>query len=84
MQNEHMYMNPPWNPSESIAARLRGTGENNKRLREEVAALQAELYKAKQSRARLVEAMQELQTLLQLPHPNPSAIVAAVQKLVSP
>lgn len=77
-------MNPPWDPGEGIAAWLRGTGENNKRLREDVTALQAELYKAKQSRARLVEAMQELQTLLQLPHPNPAAIVAEVKKLVRP
>lgn len=84
MNNEHMYVNPPWNPGESVAAWLRGTGENNARLRNEVTELQAELYKAKQSRARLVDAMQELQSLLQLPHQNPSAIVAAVKKLVKP
>jgi hypothetical protein len=77
-----MTANPPWNPSHSIAEWLQGTGANVVELRARVAALQQDLDNAKKSRARLVEAMAELQALLGLPYPDPARIVRDIKNRI--
>jgi hypothetical protein len=77
-------LNPPLSIKQIVANAFRSMGKDRYNLRQQVRHLQEELDRMRVSRARLVDTMGQLATLLELPHADPVKILEAVRAKVQP